>query len=258
MLPPVIMVHGAFCGGWAMEDLASPFEAAGHEVLRPDLRGHGPNDPPQAVGGLSMADYVQDVARLCAAQAEPPILIGHSLGGLIAILAASRTPVTALAVLAPSAPWGVAVASLEEAVTAFGVQMMGPFWMGAVPPDAGLMELYGLGRAEQTVREAAIKRLRHESARALGQTLNWWMDPFMTTSIGPGPLKVPSLALVGESDRIHAPASVRRTAQRIGAACEVLPGMGHWLPQEPRAGEIAGRILDWLGEVAAPWAEAAE
>jgi pimeloyl-ACP methyl ester carboxylesterase len=235
MLPPVIMVHGAFCGGWAMEDFARPFEAAGHTVLRPDLRGHGPSDPPQAVGGLSMSDYVQDVVRLCAGQGEPPILVGHSLGGLIALLAASRTSVKALALLAPSAPWGVAVASLEEAATAFGVQMMGPFWTGAVPPDAGLIRLYGLDRAEAAVREAAIKRLRHESARALGQTLTWWMDPFM-----------------------HAPASVRRTAGRIGAAFEILPGMGHWLPQEPRAGEIACRILGWLGETAAAWAQAAE
>jgi pimeloyl-ACP methyl ester carboxylesterase len=258
MLPPVIMVHGAFCGGWAMEDFARPFEAAGHTVLRPDLRGHGPSDPPQAVGGLSMSDYVQDVVRLCAGQGEPPILVGHSLGGLIALLAASRTSVKALALLAPSAPWGVAVASLEEAATAFGVQMMGPFWTGAVPPDAGLIRLYGLDRAEPQVREAAIKRLRHESARALGQTLTWWMDPFMTTSIGAGPLKVPSLALVGDQDRIHAPASVRRTAQRIGAEFEILPGMGHWLPQEPRAGEIACRILGWLGETAAAWAQAAE
>ena len=110
------MVHGAFCGGWALEILARPFEAEGYKVLRPDLPGHAPHDPPRAVAGRSMSDYVADIVGLCRSQAEPPILIGHSLGGLVAMLAASRTPVQALAVLAPSAPWGVPVASLEEAV----------------------------------------------------------------------------------------------------------------------------------------------
>ena len=44
MPPPIVMVHGAFCGGWVFEAFAEPFVAAGHQVLVPDLRGHGPSD----------------------------------------------------------------------------------------------------------------------------------------------------------------------------------------------------------------------
>ena len=243
------MVHGAFCGGWSLEILARPFEAEGYKVLRPDLPGHAPDDPPGAVAGLSISDYVGAIVSLCRSQAEPPILIGHSLGGLVAMLAASRTPVRALALLAPSAPWGVPVASLEEAVSAFGVQLMGPFWTGAIEPDPGLMRIYGLDKAAPEVRDAALGRLRHESGRALGQTLNWWMDPFMSTSLGAGALRIPALALVGDRDKIHAPASVRLTAKRLGAAFDVLPGMGHWLVVEPGAPAIAERILTWLETV---------
>jgi pimeloyl-ACP methyl ester carboxylesterase len=245
-MTPIVMVHGAFCGGWVFETFEAPFRRAGHEVHRPDLRGHGPDDPPGAVAGLSMATYADDIAAYCARLPEPPILIGHSLGGLVAQLAAARAPVRALALLAPSAPWGVAIASLEETISALGVQMMGPFWTGAIPPDRQLMLSYGLNRAPRDVREAALKRLRHESGRAIAQTLNWWLDPLMTTSLGAGPLKVPSLALVGDGDRIHAPASVRQTARRIGATFEIVPGMGHWLPAEAGADGLAQRILDWL------------
>ena len=102
----VVMVHGAFCGGWAFEAFRAPFEAAGFEVVAPDLRGHQPGAPSGAVVGVSMADYAADIARLCADLSEPPVLLGHSMGGLVAQLAARRAPVRALVLLAPSPPWG--------------------------------------------------------------------------------------------------------------------------------------------------------
>lgn len=247
----IIMVHGAFCGGWAFERFREPFEAAGFDVSAPDLRGHGPADPPGAVTGVSMSDYAADIADLCRAQATPPVLIGHSMGGLVTQMAARRAPVSALVLLAPSPPWGVAAGTLEEAATAFGVQLLGPFMPGAISPERSLMRAYSLDRLAKGEREAAVARLRPESARAVRETLNWWMDPFMTTSVGPGPLKAPALALVGERDRIHAPASVRLTARRIGAAFKVVPEMNHWLPAEADAHHLADIILDWLGVVAA-------
>ena len=99
--------------GLAFEAFRGPFEAAGHTVLTPDLRGHGDDDRPGAVAGVSMTDYARDIAELCAGLPEPPILIGHSLGGLVAQLAAKRTPPKALILLAPSPPWGVAGSSME-------------------------------------------------------------------------------------------------------------------------------------------------
>src|SRR4051812_6016405 len=107
----IIMVHGAFCGGWAFERFRAPFEAAGHSVLTPDLRGHGPDEPGQRVSGVSMSDYAADIAALCAAQDEPPVLLGHSMGGLVAQLAARKSRLRALVLLAPSPPWGVATSS---------------------------------------------------------------------------------------------------------------------------------------------------
>ncbi|MFC3078563.1 alpha/beta fold hydrolase [Phenylobacterium terrae] len=246
MAAPIIMVHGAFCGGWVFEAFAEPFAAAGHQVLTPDLRGHAEGERRDAATGLSMGDYAADIARLAAAQAEPPILVGHSMGGLVCQMAASRTQVRGLALLAPSAPWGVPGNTVEEAITAFGLHMMGPFWTQAVEPDANLMRQYSLSRLPRVAREAAIARLRPESGRALWETLNWWLDPFMTTSVSLAGRGCPALALVGEKDVVHPPATVRQTAARLGAGCEVLPGMSHWLVGEPGWRDVAGRILDWL------------
>lgn len=244
----IVMAHGAFCGGWAFEQFRAPFEAAGFEVLAPDLRGHAPADPPDAVVGVSMSDYAADVAALCASQPEPPVLVGHSMGGLVALMAARRAAVKALVLLAPSPPWGMMGASLEETATAFGVQVAQLFTGGALSPDRGLMRAFSLDRLDGPGREAAVARLKPESAMAVRETLNWWLDPFMTTSIGPGPLAAPALVVVGEGDVVHSPATARAVADRIGGEFRLMPQMSHWLVGEPGWEAVTDATLAWLAD----------
>ena len=248
---PVIMVHGAFCGGWAFEAFRAPFEAAGHLVLTPDLRGHGPGQRSSAVVGLSMSDYAADIAKLVRAQAEPPVLVGHSIGGLVATMAAAKAPVAALVLLAPSPPWGIAGGTLEEAGSAMALYALGPFWAQAIEPDRFVAGLYSLDRMDPAAARAVSKQMGPESGRAMFETLNWWLDPFMTTSIAAGAIKAPILCGVGERDLIHPPSTVRQTAAKLGAEVKVFPGMSHWLIGEPGWDGVAEACLEWLGGAAA-------
>jgi len=166
--PPVIMVHGAFCGGWTFDTFRGPFEQAGHLVLCPDLRGHSDDSAQNATVGISMSDYARDIAELCHRSSEPPILIGHSMGGLVAQLAARRARIRALVLMAPSPPWGVVSSSIEEASTAFGLHLLGPFWMQAVTPDRSLMRNFSLDRLEPGDRDAILNRLCREAGAPLG------------------------------------------------------------------------------------------
>jgi len=245
MPAPVIMVHGAFCGGWVFERFGEPFEDAGHEVTTPDLPGHGAGG---AAANRSMSDFADHVAKLCRAASEPPILIGHSMGGLVAHLAAARAPVSALILLAPSPPWGVPGASMEEAVSAVSLYALGPFWLQSIDPDYALAKLYSLDRMEKDDRKAVFDRMVPESGLALWQTLNWWLDPFMTTSAPAGAVKAPALVIAGGRDVIHPPATVKATADRLAARFEVLREMSHWLPGEPGWDEVAALCLTWLSE----------
>lgn len=246
---PVVMVHGAFCGGWTFERFREPFDAAGARVLTPDLRGHKPSDPVEAVRNISMADYAADIAYLCRGLPEPPVLIGHSMGGLVAQLAARRTPLRALVLLAPSAPWGVAGSSIEEAVTAWGLHMLGPFWTQAVPPDRGMMLRYSLERMPPGERRPILSRMRNESGRALWETLNWWLDPFMTTSVGLGPLNAPVLVVSGDRDLVHPAATGQAVASRLGGEFRLAEGMSHWLPGEPGWEGVASLAMTWIDAV---------
>lgn len=245
-MPTVVMTHGAFCGGWAFEAFREPFEAAGWSVLAPDLPGHAAGDARDAVAGLSMSDYARSLVNVCAGLPEPPVLVGHSMGGLVTQLAARRIRPRAQVLLAPSPPWGVPGSSIEEAITAFGVHLADPFWAGAVTPDRHLMRHHSLDRVAKGAREAILARLRPESGRAVREVLNWWLDPFMTTSVGIGALPGPALAIAGDRDVVHPATTVRQTAERIGAEFVAMPGMSHWLIGEEGWEDVARTALEWL------------
>lgn len=236
------MIHGAFCGGWVFDAFRAPFEAAGHQVVTPDLPGHGPGADPT---GLSMSDYAEAVVRQCQAFDTAPVLIGHSLGGLACQMAAARVRPAALILLAPSAPWGVYGSTMEEGASAVGLYALGPFWLQAVSPDYRLARTYSLDRLDSEARRAAFARMVPESGRALWETLNWWLDPFMTTQVA-APHGTPVLAIAGGGDLIHPPATVRQTAERLGGATEVFEGMSHWLPGEPGWEAVADGCMTWL------------
>jgi pimeloyl-ACP methyl ester carboxylesterase len=245
MATPIVMVHGAFCGGWVFERFREPFEAAGHTVLTPDLPAHAVGSE-RSVANITMIDYARAIVDVCAALPEPPILIGHSMGGLVAQLAAARTRVSALVLLAPSPPWGVSGASMEEAISAVSLYALGPYWMQSIDPDYALAKLYSLDRMEPDDRKAVFERMTPESGRALWQTLNWWLDPFMATLVPPGAVTAPVLAIAGGHDVIHPPATVKQTAARLSADFRVFAEMSHWLPGEPGWDQVAQACLEWL------------
>jgi pimeloyl-ACP methyl ester carboxylesterase len=243
---PILMAHGAFCGGWVFDRFAAPFRAAGHTVIAPDLPGHAAHAPADAVVGLSMSDYAAALAAAAAALPSPPVLIGHSLGGLAAAMAAMRAPAAGLVLLAPSPPWGVSGSTMEEAVSAVSLYALGPFWAQAVQPDYASFAQFAVDRLPSAERHALHARMRPESGRALFETLNWWLDPFMTTMLDPAKIAAPVLAIAGGRDVVHPPATVRETARRLGGTFEAAPQMSHWLPGEPGWEAVAATCLAWI------------
>ncbi len=88
--PPVILLHGLAASGACWAALAQALEAD-YDVIMPDARGHGGSSVP--AHGYRYEDHARDIVGLIEAlHLMHPILIGHSMGGLVAAVLASRHP----------------------------------------------------------------------------------------------------------------------------------------------------------------------
>jgi len=109
--PPVIFVHGACLGSWAWEDFLNYFAEHGYPAYAIDLPGHGesPTHKPQSAYGIE--DYATSVSRFARyiekKHGDPVVLVGHSMGGLVAQKVAERETLTALILIAPAPPASV-------------------------------------------------------------------------------------------------------------------------------------------------------
>ena len=87
---PLILLHGLTANGACWTALAHALEGE-YDVIMPDARGHGKSSVPDY--GYRYEDHANDVVGLTKAlRLPPPILIGHSMGGMTAAVVASRNP----------------------------------------------------------------------------------------------------------------------------------------------------------------------
>ena len=115
-LPCVVFIHGALNDHSVWTLLARWFAHHGHSVLAVDLPGHRRSDGPPLPSVESLADWT--LALLAAAGISKAALVGHSMGSLIALEAASRAPqrATALVRVATAYPMKVSKALLDTSL----------------------------------------------------------------------------------------------------------------------------------------------
>jgi len=85
-----VLVHGAYHGAWCWYKLSPELESRGHEVVTFDLPAHGIDGTPY--GEATLEGYVDRVCEALDETDEPPVLVGHSMAGMLITAAAERVP----------------------------------------------------------------------------------------------------------------------------------------------------------------------
>ena len=106
--PPLVMLHGGG-GRWQLYSGMLAKLAERCHVYAPDLRGHGKSG--WVPRGYTIRDYVEDIRAFLQAVSGPAVLMGHSLGGIIAVATTKACPDLVRALIVGDAPldaasWG--------------------------------------------------------------------------------------------------------------------------------------------------------
>ena len=110
---PLLFVHGELGGSWLWERYLGYFAGRGWEGHALNLRNHHWSqtaDPAE----LSFEMFVEDVASVIARLGPGVVVIGHGMGGLLALKAAERQPVAGLVLIAPEAPGELRLAAHQH------------------------------------------------------------------------------------------------------------------------------------------------
>ncbi len=254
--PPVVLLHGMWSRGSTLDALRQALTARGYPVLAPTLPLHPVQSPAEleALGRLSLRDYAAALSATIQAAKLPtaPVLIGHSMGGLLAQMLAARMPVRAAVLLAPAPPAGIHLVRPRNLWHMRKVLTTPAFWRKPQMPSADLAQAALFAKVPPGRSAELRAALLPESGRAYAEIVFWWADRARAARVDAGRVQCPVLVVAGGDDAIIPLAVARRVCARYPAAeMLVLPGRGHWFFEEPGADQVFARVLSWLDLVCA-------
>jgi len=249
MAKDIVMVHGANEGGWCFDKFKRVFEQLGWTCHAPDLIGHGSDatDAKTRLVGIGMPDYLAQLRTLLKTFAAPPVLIGHSMGGILVQQLAAEGLARALILVAPAPRSGILPATDSEKQLGQDMMSLGPFWNTVINPDFDLAKGLTLNRVPEAEQRIVFDKFGPESGLAFFQMFFWMFDKSNATAVDTNKVRCPVLCLIGKDDKIVSPATARATASSYhGSIFWELDGHGHMLVLEPGAEDIARRIAAWI------------
>jgi len=243
---PLLFVHGAWHGAWCWDEHFLPYFAAhGYEVHALSLRGHGASEGHERIRWWRIADYVEDVAAVAAQLSAPPVLIGHSMGGLVVQKYLEKHAAPAAVLLASVPPEGVWRITLSIAthhplvfIRVLGVLNLYPI---VATPELAREYFFSNSMPDSQVAEYH-RRLQGESFRA-------FLDMLALALPRPKRVNTPMLVLGAEKDTIFTVPQVRRTAKAYGTQAVIFLDMAHDMMLEPGWQAVADHIIRWLERV---------
>jgi pimeloyl-ACP methyl ester carboxylesterase len=231
MLPTVVFIHGAQNDHsvWGLQ--SRWFAHHGYGVLAVDLPGHGRSSGPALGSVEEMADWL--LALLEAAGVRKPILVGHSMGSLVALEASHRAParVRALAMLGTTYPMKVSSDLLATARDDEGraIDMVNIWSHSSIAhkpssPAPGFSVMGGARRLMQRMSALNPDHLFHTDFSAC--------NAYANGEAAASAVRCPALFIFGAKDMMTPPRSTKVLTSTIAHGKVVQVDAGHSLMSE--------------------------
>ena len=251
MAETIVMIHGMWGSGWYWENFKGFFESKGYRCVIPTLRFHDmdPNAVPDPrLGTTSLLDYAEDLEKLIRELQVRPILMGHSMGGLLAQILGSRGLAKALVLLTPASPRGI-IALKPSVIKSFwsGLTTWG-FWRKPFRQTFDEAVYSMLNQMPSESWKSIYDQFVYESGRAAFEIGFWLFDSKGAARVDESKITCPVLIIAGEKDRIVPVSITRKVAEKYKrvSTYKEFSDHSHWVIGEPGWQQITEYIKEWL------------
>ena len=260
MSKTIVMIHGMWGGSWYWHNFKQFFEEKGYECLTPVLRYHDvdPKDAPHPeLGTTSLLDYAGDLEEYIGKLEEKPIIMGHSMGGLLAQMLGARGLAESLVLLTPASPRGVnalkvsVIRSFWDVMTKWNIMINWGFWRRPHRLSFERAVYAMLHLLPGNERKSAYERMVSESGLAAFEIGFWLVDFSKATHVDQAKITCPVLVVSGAEDRITPASVVKNVAKKYNALdnYKKFKNHAHWVIGEPGWEEIAEYVFNWVDRI---------
>lgn len=229
----VLCLHGLFAGAWVFDGLKPMLAARGYSATAIDFRCGA-----ATAGRCSLTEY-RDQAAAAARKLGKPVVIAHSMGGLVAQMLAAQQLVRAVVLVSSAPPRGIPVLSMPL-LTRMGRYLPDMVMSRPFVPTAEDLDALVLNRMDPDRRKEVRDRLVPDSGRVAREIA---VGRF---GVRAKDVRVPILVMGSDDDRFVPPRVAERLAQRYHAPIYMAGSHGHFLFGEPGWERHAKVMLDWI------------
>ncbi len=248
------MIHGMWGGSWCWDNYKTFFENKGYHCVTTTLRHHDMNPaahPDSMLGTTSLLDYVNDLQQEILQLNMKAIVMGHSMGGLLAQILGSRDLAKALVLLTPAPPSGILSLNPSTIKSFWGILTKWGFWETAnrqLFNEAVYSILHLMPEDQQKI---IFDKFVYESGWAASEIGFWFLDSKRASAVDASKIKCPMLVISGSEDRITPASIVEKIAKKYEplSTYRSFDNHAHWVIGEPGWQEIADYISAWLDNI---------
>ena len=264
MAQTIVFIHGAWVTPLCWDPFTSYFRGKGFNCLTPtwphkdkpieELR----RTPPAGLAGLGVTEIVDHYEHVIKALDEPPILIGHSFGGLFTQMLLDRGLGRAGVAIDSAPPKGVLPLLLTAFRSNLGILLTWRGWERVVYQSFETFQYAFVNELPPEAQRTVYDRyVVPETGRIFFQAGLALMDRHNAVRVNfRNSARAPLLLVAGEKDQ-NVPAAMNRSnyAKYRGSGArtdfQVFPGRCHWIIAQDGWEQVAGYIADWLGQLPA-------
>jgi pimeloyl-ACP methyl ester carboxylesterase len=245
------MIHGMWAGGWYWDNYVKFFGDKGYRCVPKTLRYHDMDPkslPDPRLGTTSILDYADDLEKEIRKLGVKPIIMGHSMGGLITQILISRGLAKAAVLITPASPRGVLALTPSVIKTFFSIMIKPGFWKKPIRLSFESFVYAIANLLAPDAQRTEYNKLVYESGQAAAEIGFWLLDPNQATKVDGSNVTCPVLIIAGSEDRIVPASVVRNTAKKYKGVStyKEYPDHAHSIILEAGWEKVAEYIEAWL------------